>query len=62
MAAYRRVYDSYYLQADCQEPGSAPEPYRLGNRVWATCTMQVHFDHSYSELYMLACLRPPAVC
>ena len=27
MAAYRRVYDSYHLQAGCQEPGSAPEPY-----------------------------------
>ena len=27
MAAYRRVYDSRYLQADCKEPGSAPEPY-----------------------------------
>ena len=27
MAAYRQVYDSCYLQADCQEPGSAPEPY-----------------------------------
>ena len=27
MAAYRRVYDSLYLQADCKEPGSAPEPY-----------------------------------
>jgi len=25
MAAYRRVYDSRYLQADCQGPGSAPE-------------------------------------
>ena len=25
MAAYRRVYDSRHLQADCQEPGSAPE-------------------------------------
>jgi len=23
MAAYRRVYDSRHLQADCQEPGSA---------------------------------------
>jgi len=23
MAAYRRVYDSHHLQADCQEPGSA---------------------------------------
>ena len=27
MAAYRRVYDSRHLQADCQEPGLAPEPY-----------------------------------
>jgi len=34
MAAYRGVYDSRHLPADCQEPGSAPEPY--ANRVWAT--------------------------
>jgi len=27
MAAYCRVNDSRHLQADCQEPGSAPEPY-----------------------------------
>ena len=27
MAAYRPVYDSRHLQADCQEPGSAPELY-----------------------------------
>ena len=27
MAAYRRVYDSHHLQAECQEPTSAPEPY-----------------------------------
>ena len=27
MAAYRRVYDSHHLEADCQEPGSALEPY-----------------------------------
>ena len=27
MAAYRWVYDSRHLHADCQEPGSAPEPY-----------------------------------
>jgi len=26
---YRRVNDSRHLQADCQEPGSAPEPYGL---------------------------------
>jgi len=27
MAAYRRVYDLRHLQANCQEPGSAQEPY-----------------------------------
>ena len=27
MAAYCRVYDSRHLQADCQELGSAPDPY-----------------------------------
>jgi len=27
MAAYHRVYDSRHLQADCQEPRSAPGPY-----------------------------------
>jgi len=27
MAAYRRVYDSRHLHADCTEPESAPEPY-----------------------------------
>jgi len=27
MAAYCRVYNSRHLQADCQEPRSAPEPY-----------------------------------
>ena len=37
MAAYRRVYDSHHLQSDCQEPGSAPEPYAR-YRVWATFT------------------------
>jgi len=38
MAAYRGVYDSRHLQADCQEPGAAPDRtlYTLGNRVWAT--------------------------
>ena len=30
MAAYRRLYDSRHLQADCQEPGSAPRNPTLG--------------------------------
>ena len=32
-AAYRRVYDSRHLQADCQEPRSTPEPYGRGIRI-----------------------------
>jgi len=35
MAAYYRVYGLHHLQADCQEPGSAPV---ICNRVWATFT------------------------
>ena len=27
MAAYRRVYNSRHMQGNCQERGSAPEPY-----------------------------------
>ena len=39
MAAYRRVYDSHHLQGDCQEPGSAPEPYaRLSSMGTFLCT------------------------
>jgi len=34
MAAYRQVYDSRHLHADCLEPGSAPNP-TVGNQVWA---------------------------
>ena len=33
MAAYRRVYDSRHLQADCQQPGSAMEPYALQSSI-----------------------------
>ena len=35
MAAYRQVYDTRHLQADCQEPRSTPDP-MLGYRVGAT--------------------------
>ena len=37
MAAYRRVYDSRHLQADCQERDQLRNP-TLGNRVRATFT------------------------
>ena len=44
MAAYRRVYDSRHLQADCQEPGSAPEPYaRRTLRFLVASALDLHF-------------------
>ena len=45
MAAYRRVYDSRHLQADCQEPGSAPEPYARRSST------------SYLYIFVHLCLR-----
>jgi len=51
MAAYRRVYDSRYLQADCQEPGSAPEPYArqssMGYLYFFTIPHNLQNDRSY---------------
>jgi len=44
MAAYRRVYDSRLLQADCQDQLRNPT---LGNRVWAAFT----FTFCYSNLH-----------
>jgi len=38
MAAYRRVYDSRHLQADCQELGSTPEP-----SAWQSSTGYLYF-------------------
>jgi len=38
MAAYRRVYDSHHLQADCKDRHQLRNP-TLGNRVWATFTL-----------------------
>ena len=56
MAAYRRVYDSRHLQADHQEPGSAPEPYArqssMGHLYLFTdlCVVQVGQHMSPSEV------------
>jgi len=41
MAAYHRVYDSRHLQADCQEPGSPPEPYARQSSVGYLFTVSV---------------------
>jgi len=45
MAAYRRNYDSRHLQADCQEPGSAPEPYARQSSMGYLYLFMYH-DHS----------------
>jgi len=63
MAAYRRVYDSRQRQADCHEPGSAPEPYTytLGNRVWAAFTffkvktLQRGYESSVESRWLSVC-------
>jgi len=45
-----RVYYSHHLQADCQEPGSAPEPY-----AWY---MNVGYLYLFiSTLYSISCLQ-----
>jgi len=45
MAAYRRVCDSRHLQADCQEPGSAAEPYaRQSSMGYLLLLDQLTFD------------------
>ena len=43
MAAYRRVYDSRHLQVDCQERGSAPEPYA---RQSSTSYLYLHINNN----------------
>jgi len=42
MAAYRRVYDSHHLQADCQESGSALEPYARQSSMGYLFTFTFH--------------------
>ena len=45
MAAYSRVYDSRHLQADCEEPGSAPEPYARQSSVG-----YLYFFYNHSDM------------
>jgi len=46
MAAYRWVYDSRHLQVDCQEPGSAAEPYaRQSSMDYIYLFMIMNFDY-----------------
>jgi len=46
MSAYRRVYDSRHLQADCQEPGSAPEPYARQSTMVYLCLFHSICKHA----------------
>ena len=70
MAAYRRVYDSRHLQADCQEPGSAPEPharqsieYGLPRPLRFTCRVQKLVTQKVRRTRLNACIGdfPPDV-
>ena len=54
MAAYRRVYDSRHLQADCQEPGSAPGPYARQSST-GSLYLSLQFD-----LFDIALVQPRA--
>ena len=50
MAAYRRVYDSRHLQADCREPGSAPEPYARQSSVGYLYLLPFHSRRYFGDL------------
>jgi len=55
MAAYRRVYDFRHLQADCQEPGSAPEPYGGQSSMgYLSFSSSSSSSILYAQLYMHA--------
>ena len=54
MAAYRRVYDSRHLQADCKHRDQLRKP-TLSNRVWATF---IFFNHD-TNMYLCRISQPP---
>ena len=56
-AAYRRVYDSRHLQADCKEPGSAPELYARQSSIGYLYL----FYYSYYK-YDYTTIRPTKFC
>jgi len=60
MAAYRLIYDSRHLQADCQEPGSAPKTYVQQSSMGYLCLFtftcacmgrRVSMQSTYSALF-----------
>ena len=52
MAAYRRVCYSRHLQADCQEPVSAPEPYARQSSMGYLCLCFVQLCWPLGVLYL----------
>ena len=54
MAAYRRVYDSRHLQADCQETGPAPEPYTHSNAIAACKKFTAHDSDQRLQTFAMA--------
>jgi len=65
MTAYRRVYDSRHMHANCQEPGSAPEPcarqssmgyFYLSNSTVCYCSSLALLMYYYASVVSL-CFR-----
>jgi len=52
--AYRRVYDSGHLQADCQEMVSAPEPYARQSSMGYLYVFLLQSPDCWASLYMPA--------
>ena len=62
MAAYRRIYDSRHLQADCQNQDQLRNP-TLGNRVWALHLLLILPDPQWQKGSIPSrTLRRPAPC
>jgi len=51
MAAYRWVYDTHQLQADCQEPGSAPKPHGRQSSMDYLYLLPVSFSLAQLDLF-----------
>ena len=59
MAAYCRVYDSLYLQADCQELGSATESYARQSSMGYLYLLYIFCNLlTVSSLKSYLCLHP----
>jgi len=51
MAAYRWVYDTHQLQADCQEPGSTPKPHGRQSSMDYLYLLPVSFSLAQLDLF-----------